>query len=169
MCLLILDLNSVRLQVKGKHSAGRKFQSARKETVDIGILVTSRNGDKKIMQFLRIMIRPPSKTRKWNHLSQFRRTSTKVIPVEKTYWLHFNNEPMVHERQEVKDQQSCRPVSVVYATMPSISQERQPKHDNSIPRDSMVGLQRYRTTSRERNFTERIKTPIFMEAFQQQR
>ena len=75
-----------------------EFSCARKETVDIGILVTSRNGDKKIMQFLRIMIRPPSKTRKWNHLSQFRRTSTKVIPVEKTYWLHFNNEPMVHER-----------------------------------------------------------------------
>ena len=33
---------------------------ARKETVDIDILVTSRNGDKKIMKSIRIT-RPPSK------------------------------------------------------------------------------------------------------------
>ena len=44
---------------------------ARKETVDIGILVTSRNGDRKITQSIRIMSRPPSKKRKWNQLSQF--------------------------------------------------------------------------------------------------
>ena len=37
---------------------------ARKETVDIGILVTSRNGDRKIMQFIRIMSRPPKRIRK---------------------------------------------------------------------------------------------------------
>ena len=43
---------------------------ARKETVDIDILVTSRNGDKK-MQSIRITSRPPSRKRKWNQLSQF--------------------------------------------------------------------------------------------------
>ena len=32
---------------------------ARKETVDIDILVTSRNGDRKIMQSIRITIDPP--------------------------------------------------------------------------------------------------------------
>ena len=42
-----------------------------KETVDIDILVTSRNGDRKIMQSLRIKSRPPSRKRKWNQLSQF--------------------------------------------------------------------------------------------------
>ena len=31
----------------------------RKETVDIDILVTSRNGDRKIMQSIRVMSRPP--------------------------------------------------------------------------------------------------------------
>ena len=46
--------------------------SARKETVDIGILVTSRNGDRKIMQSVRITGRPPLRIRKWNQLSQFR-------------------------------------------------------------------------------------------------
>ena len=50
---------------------------ARKETVDI--LVTSRNGYRKIMQFITIMSRPPSRKRKWNQLSQFCRTSTKEI------------------------------------------------------------------------------------------
>ena len=44
---------------------------ARKETVDIDILVTSRNGDRKIMQSIRITSRPPSRKRKWNQLSQF--------------------------------------------------------------------------------------------------
>ena len=32
---------------------------ARKETVDIDILVTFRNGDRKIMQYIRIISRPP--------------------------------------------------------------------------------------------------------------
>ena len=44
---------------------------ARKETVDIDILVTSRNGDRKIMQSIRITSRPNSRKRKWNQLSQF--------------------------------------------------------------------------------------------------
>ena len=45
---------------------------ARKETVDIDILVTSRNGDRKIMQSIRITSRLPSRIRKWNQFSQFR-------------------------------------------------------------------------------------------------
>ena len=45
---------------------------ARKETVDIDILVTSRNGDRKIMQSIRITSRPPSRETKWKQLSQFR-------------------------------------------------------------------------------------------------
>ena len=45
-----------------------------KETVVIDIFVTSRNSDRKIMQSIRITSRPPSRKRKWNQLSQFRRT-----------------------------------------------------------------------------------------------
>ena len=44
---------------------------ARKETVDINILVTSWNGHRNIMQSIRITSRPPSRKRKWNQLSQF--------------------------------------------------------------------------------------------------
>ena len=45
--------------------------SVKKEIVDIDILVTSRNGDKKIMQFIRITRRPPSR-------------KSKLMPMEKT-------------------------------------------------------------------------------------
>ena len=45
---------------------------ARKKTVDIDIIGTSRNDGRKIMQSIRIMSRPPSRIGKWNHLSQFR-------------------------------------------------------------------------------------------------
>ena len=38
----------------------------------------------KIMQSIRISSRPASRIRKWNQLSQFRWTSTKVMPIEKT-------------------------------------------------------------------------------------
>ena len=43
----------------------------RKETADIDILVTSRNGNRKIMQSIRIMSKSPSIKRKWNQLSKF--------------------------------------------------------------------------------------------------
>ena len=45
---------------------------ARKETVDIDILVTSSSGDRKIMRSVRVTRRPPLRIRKWNQLSQFR-------------------------------------------------------------------------------------------------
>ena len=44
---------------------------ARKETVDIDIPVTSRNGDRKIIQSIGIMSKPSSRKRKWNQLSKF--------------------------------------------------------------------------------------------------
>ena len=45
---------------------------ARKESVDIDIVVTFRNGDRKIIKFIRIRSTPPSRTRNWNQLSNFR-------------------------------------------------------------------------------------------------
>ena len=47
-------------------------------------------------------------------------------------WLHFDDEPRVQERQQVKDQQSCVSVFVAYPTSPSSGYEHQPGHDNSI-------------------------------------
>ena len=48
-----------------------EFSCARKETVDTDIFVTSRNGDRKIIQSIGILSRPPLRKRKWNQLSQF--------------------------------------------------------------------------------------------------
>ena len=48
-----------------------------------------KNSDRKIMQSIRITSRPPTKKRKWNQLSHFWRTSTKVIPIEKLQNSHF--------------------------------------------------------------------------------
>ena len=73
-----------------------EFSSVRQEPVDIDIIVTSGNDDRKIMQSIRI-------------------ASTPVQPVQmniyqsNTYrrdlsWLHLHDEPGVQERQEVKDQ-----------------------------------------------------------------
>ena len=61
-----------------------KSSCARKDTIDIDILGTSRNGDRKIEQSIRITSRTPSRKRKWNHLSHFSRTSIKAIRIEKT-------------------------------------------------------------------------------------
>ena len=87
--MLILDLKPLRSWVKGKHTIGREFQSlavhARKETVDIDILLTFRNVDGKIIQSIRITSRPISGIRKWNQFNQVRSTFTTVIPVKKTF------------------------------------------------------------------------------------
>ena len=48
-----------------------EFSCARKETVHIDILVTSKNGDRKILQSIRITSRPPSRKMKLNQLGQF--------------------------------------------------------------------------------------------------
>ena len=48
-----------------------EFSCLRKETVDIDILVRSRNRDRKIMQSIRITSRPRLRKRKINKLSQF--------------------------------------------------------------------------------------------------
>ena len=46
-----------------------EFSRARKETVDIDILATFRNGDRKTMESIKITSRP--RKRKWNQLSKF--------------------------------------------------------------------------------------------------
>ena len=44
---------------------------AKKETVDIDILLKSGNGDREIMQSIRITRRPVSTIRTWNQFRQF--------------------------------------------------------------------------------------------------
>ena len=73
-CLLILVLKPFRSQAKGKHSISKEFQSLAVQGKKLltQTFVTLRNGDRKIMQSIRIMNRPSSRIRKWNQLHQFR-------------------------------------------------------------------------------------------------
>ena len=73
-CPLILDIKPFRLWAKGKHFIRQRileFSCVRKGDVDIDILKTCRNGDRKIMQSIQIKSRTPSKKRKWNQLRKF--------------------------------------------------------------------------------------------------
>ena len=79
-------------------------------------------------------------------------------------WLHFDNEPRVPEKQQVKNQQFYISIFVANPTIPSSNCEHQPRHDNSFMHRHMVDLQRHRATSEERNFIQQIKAPIFLEA-----
>ena len=106
---------------------------ARKETVDIDILVTCRSGDRKIIQSIRITSRPVSRIKKWKQFSQLRWTPTKVILRKDLSWLHFDDETMVQDRRQVNDQQSYLSVFIAYPTIPRSNEEHQARHDSSIP------------------------------------
>ena len=69
---LILDLRTLVSQVKGKHSIARESQSQalQEKAVDIDILGISTNGDREIMQYIRIMSTSPLRIRKWSQFSQ---------------------------------------------------------------------------------------------------
>ena len=70
MFLLILDLKPLRSRIPRQRIP--ESSCARKETIHIDILITSRNGDTKMMQSIRITTSTPiSRKRKWNQLSQF--------------------------------------------------------------------------------------------------
>ena len=49
-----------------------KKETAMEETVDINILITPRNGVRKIMQPIRRTSGPATRMRKWNQFNQFR-------------------------------------------------------------------------------------------------
>ena len=89
----------------------------RKETVDINILVTSRNGDHAIY-------------RNNEYISLEKKEVEPVEPVLKNVYQsnmyrkdlsgpHFDDKPRVQEKQQVKDQQSCIFVFVASLTIPS--------------------------------------------------
>ena len=62
----------------------QESRRARKETVDIEILLTYRNGNRKMVLSIRITSKSAKRRSKWKQFIQFRWASTKVIPIEKT-------------------------------------------------------------------------------------
>ena len=84
---------------------------ARKETVDIDILVTSRKGDRKIMQSIRITSRQLEPL-----LINIYQNNTYIKDLR---WPHFDDEPRVQEKHQMKDHQSCILFFVACLTIPS--------------------------------------------------
>ena len=72
-------------------------------------------------------------------------------------WLNFDNEP------RVRDSAVKEGPTVLHIHFSSLSNYLKSTHDNSIPCMTVWKIYRYRTTSGERNFTEQIKAPIFLE------
>ena len=106
-CLLSLDLMPFRSSVKGRHSA--EFQSvAMRRTESPTKIISSAICSDELLQ---------------SHTYR-----------KKLTWLHFNDEPNVQEKQQVKDQQPYTPVSIAYPTYWSSSGgwKYQPRHDTSI-------------------------------------
>ena len=63
-----------------------EFRCVRKETIDLDIFATSGNGDRKIMQSIRIMSRPPSRiTFKKNFMDPFYGWGSNVSRLQNHY------------------------------------------------------------------------------------
>ena len=96
----------------------------RKQTVGIDILVTSRKGDRKIMQSIRITSRPPMRKKEVVQAEPVQFNFYKSNTYRKDLsWLHFNDEPRAQERYKIKDQHKNQRepayVFVAYLTIPS--------------------------------------------------
>ena len=77
----------------------------RKQTVGIDILVTSRKGDRKIMQSIRITSRPPMRKKEVEQAEPVQFNFCKSNTYRKDLsWLHFDDEPRAQERYKIKDQ-----------------------------------------------------------------
>ena len=76
-----------------------ELSCARKETVHIDILVTSRTGHRKIMQSIRIKSRPPSRKKEAEPVEPVPKTIYKSNAYRKDLsWSHFDDEPRVQEK-----------------------------------------------------------------------
>ena len=93
---------------------------ARKESVDIDIFVTSWNGEKENHAIYQNKRKTSLEKKEVEPLEPV----LKNIYQSNTYrkdlsWPHFDNEPRVQEKQQVKDQQSCIFVFVACLAIPS--------------------------------------------------
>ena len=96
-----------------------EFSCARKETVDIEILVTSRNGHRKIMQSIKIMSRPPSRIEVEQVEPVLKNIYQSNTNRKDLSWPNFDDELRVQDKQQLKDQQLCTFVFVTCLTIPS--------------------------------------------------
>ena len=73
---------------------------------------------------------------------------------------NFDNEPKIQGGQQMKEQQSYISVFVAYLTISSTTTTTSPDMIRNSRNGRMIDLWRYRATSGEKNFIERIKAQI---------
>ena len=94
--MVILDLEPFSSQVKGKLLQPENFRVEKTDGIDI--LLTSRNGDRKIMESIRIMSTPSSRIRMWEAVEPVQMNIYQSNTYRKDLrWLHFDDEPRVQE------------------------------------------------------------------------
>ena len=128
-------LKATKIICQGKAFHRRRmFSRARKETADVDILVTSMKGDRKIMQSIRITSRAPWRKKEVEPVESVLKNIYQSNTDRKDLsWPHFNDASRVQEKQQVKDQQSCRLVFVVCVIIPSRNGGQQLRRGSNIP------------------------------------
>ena len=107
-------------KLKGKHCMGEEFQklAVGKKTVDKDILITSKNGDRKIIQSIRITSECTSyhneKVESVQQFSQFRWASTRVILTEDLNLLRLDYGRGVQDKQQMRDQYLSIPFTAAF-------------------------------------------------------
>ena len=114
------------------------------------------------MQSIRITSRSPLTITKWNQLSKVQMNIyLSNICRKDLSWLHFDDEPRVQERQQVKDQQSYIFVFVLFLTVLSTARSTIPDmttvfhaclYERFIEMQSNLRRKKLHTTNQGSNF-----------------
>ena len=92
----------------------------------------SRNGDRKIMQSIRIMTQTSLENKEVEPFEPVQMSIYQSNTYKKDLrWLHSDNEPRAQEWQHVKDQQSYISIIVAYLTIPNSSQNPPSTHTHT--------------------------------------
>ena len=122
--------------------------SARKETVDIKVLITWLQKYHAICQNNK---QTSLKNKEVESVEPVQLNTNQSNTYKGLSLLIFDDEPKVQERQKVKDHQSYLFVFVAYLTFPNSSKEQQPKHENNIPYKVVWQIFRDRESNHRRN------------------
>ena len=149
--------------VKGQRKAfGRQriteSSCTRKKTVDIYILSTASNGERTIMQSIKISSGPATRM---GVVGPVQQVHTNIYQRKDLNWLHVNDEPRVPERQQVKDQWSYISASGVYL----IAARSNSPDMTTVLHARLYGrfIEIY-SNFRRKKLQKRIKAPILYEA-----
>ena len=165
-----VNLRLTAIQIIGQRKAFYRqsipeSSCARKETVDIDILVKSRNSDRKIIRSIRIRSRPPPKNKEVEPAEPVQMNIYQSSAYRKDLsWLHFDDQPRVQDKQQVKDQQACISILQLIQQFQVATTRTSPNMTTVLHPWPYGRFMEIQSNLRRKNFIEQIKVPIFLEA-----